>query len=116
MQLSQYAATVGGRVQIAIEAYAKAYEVIPLTLAENSGYSPIDKLVDLKNAHSKGQKTAGLNVYNGKVIDMQKEGVIEPHRSKRQSIQSGTEASIMLIRVDDMMITQEKPSSPPPMY
>ena len=34
------------------------------------------------------------------------EGVIEPLRSKRQSIQSASETAIMLIRVDDMMITQ----------
>ena len=88
MKIRDYAASVGGRVQLAIEAYAASFEVIPLTLAENSGFNQIDKLVDLKNAHSKGNKNFGLNVYNGKVIDMLKEGVIEPSRSKRQSIQS----------------------------
>ncbi len=85
-----------------------SFEVIPLTLAENSGYNMIDKLVNLKNAHAKGQKNAGLNVYNGEIIDMLKEGVIEPSRSKRQSIQSSAESAIMLIRVDDMMITQNR--------
>ena len=100
--------TVGGRVQLAIEAYAAAFESIPRTLAENSGFNPIDKLVDLKNAHAKGKKNAGLNVYTGTVIDMLAEGVIEPLRSKRQSIQSASETAIMLIRVDDMMITQSK--------
>ena len=89
-----------------------SFEVIPLTLAENSGFNQIDKLVDLKNAHAKGNKNVGLNVYNGKVIDMLKEGVIEPTRSKRQSIQSSAESAIMLVRVDDMMITQNRPSSP----
>ena len=107
MKVRDYAEHVGGRVQLAIEAYANAFEVIPVTLAENSGYNPVDKLVDLKNAHAKGQKYAGLNVYNGKIIDMKKEGVIEPQRSKRQAIQSATEAAVMLIRVDDMMVTRE---------
>ena len=69
---------------------------------------PIDKLVELKNAHSKGKKNAGLNVYDGKIIDMLAEGVLEPLRSKRQSIQSASETAVMLIRVDDMMITQSK--------
>jgi chaperonin GroEL (HSP60 family) len=112
MKVRDYAAQVGGRVQLAIEAYAASFEVIPLTLAENSGFNPIDKLVDMKNAHAKGQEHAGLNVYNGTIIDMKKEGVIEPTRSKRQAIQSSAEAAIMLIRVDDMMITTDrKPAS-----
>jgi archaeal chaperonin len=106
MKIREYAQTVGGRVQIALEAYATAFESIPRTLAENSGYNPIDKLVELKNVHSKGKKNAGLNVYEGKVVDMLSEGVIEPLRSKRQSIQSASETAVMLIRVDDMMITQ----------
>jgi thermosome len=116
MKIRDYAATVGGRVQLAIEAYAAAFEVIPQTLAENSGFNPLDKLVELKTAHAKGKKYAGLNVYNGKIIDMLKEGVVEPHRSKRQSIQSSAEAAILLIRVDDMMITQQKmPAGIPPL-
>jgi thermosome len=106
MKIRDYASTVGGRVQLAIEAYAAAFESIPRTLAENSGFNPIDKLVELKNVHSKGKKNAGLNVDEGKVVDMLAEGVIEPLRSKRQSIQSASETAIMLIRVDDMMITQ----------
>jgi len=115
MKIRDYASTVGGRVQLAIEAYAAAYESIPRTLAENSGFNPIDKLVELKNAHSKGKKNTGLNVYEGKVVDMLADGVLEPLRSKRQSIQSATETAVMLIRVDDMMITQSKkgPAAPP---
>ena len=108
MKIRDYAATVGGRVQLAIEAYATAFESIPRALAENSGFNPIDKLVELKNVHSKSKKNAGLNVYEGTVIDMLAEGVIEPLRSKRQSIQSASETAVMLIRVDDMMITQSK--------
>jgi len=112
MKIRSYAETVGGRVQLAIEAYATAYESIPRTLAENSGFNPIDKLVELKNAHAKGKKNAGLNVYTGEIIDMLAEGVLEPLRSKRQTIQSASETAIMLVRVDDMMITQ---SRKPPM-
>ncbi|MFA5331880.1 MAG: thermosome subunit alpha [Methanoregula sp.] len=111
MKLRNYAETVGGRAQLAIEGYATAFESIPRTLAENSGYNPIDKLVSLKNAHAKGEKTAGLNVYTGEVIDMFNEGVLEPLRSKRQSIQSASETAIMLIRIDDMMVRQSKNSA-----
>ncbi len=113
MQIRDYANSVGGRVQLAIEAYAASFEVIPLTLAENSGFNPIDKLVDLKNAHAKGMKNGGLNVFSGKVIDMHAEGIIEPFRSKRQAIQSSAEAAMMLVRVDDMMVTMDKKSAVP---
>jgi thermosome len=113
MKIHEFAASVGGRVQLALEAYAASFDVIPETLAENSGFNPLDKLVDLKNAHAKGKKHAGLNVFTGKVVDMLKEGVVEPHRSKRQSIQSSAEAAILLIRVDDMMITREPSKATP---
>jgi len=111
MKIRDYAQTVGGRVQIALEAYATAFESVPVALAENSGFNPIDKIVELKNAHAKGKKNAGLNVYQGIVVDMLAEGVIEPLRSKRQSIQSASETAVMLVRVDDMMITQSKTPS-----
>ena len=114
LRVREYAAKVGGRTQIAIEAFSNAFESIPRTLAENSGFNPIDKLVELKAAHAKKNKSMGLNVYTGKVVDMYKEGVYEPMRVKVQAIQSATEAANMLVRVDDMMITQ-KPSEMPGM-
>jgi thermosome len=112
LRVREYAAKVGGRTQIAIESFSNAFESIPRTLAENSGFNPIDKLVELKAAHAKKNKAMGLNVYTGKVVDMYKEGVYEPMRVKTQAIQSATEAANMLVRVDDMMITQKKSEMP----
>jgi chaperonin GroEL (HSP60 family) len=66
----------------------------------------MDKLVELKKAHAEGKKNYGLNVYTGKLVDMQKDGVIEPIRCKRQAIQSSAEAVEMLLRVDDMMVSK----------
>ena len=122
LKVREYAASVGGRTQLALEAFANAFESIPRTLAENSGFNPIDKLVELKSAHAKGKKRAGLNVYTGKIVDMYEENVFEPVRVKIQAIQSAAEASSLLIRVDDMMITQKKepgmlpPGAMPPMH
>jgi small GTP-binding protein len=115
LRVKEYAASVGGRTQLAIEAFANAFESIPRTLAENSGFNPIDKLVELKAAHAKGKKRAGLNVFTGKIVDMYEENVFEPMRVKVQAIQSAAEAANLLIRVDDMMITQKKePAMLPP--
>ena len=115
LRLREYAASVGGRVQLAIDAFANAFESVPLTLAENSGFNPLDKLVDLRTAHAKGGKHMGLNVFSGEVVDMFEAGVIEPARVKRQAIQSAAETAVLLIRVDDMMVTQTKAPGMPGM-
>jgi thermosome len=103
LRLKQWAPSVGGREQLAIEAFASALEVIPRTLAENAGIDPIDVIVNLKSAHEKGQKYAGVDVDTGKVVDMKERGVIEPLRVKTQAIQSATEVAVMILRVDDVI-------------
>jgi len=65
LQIRDYARTIGGRVQMAIEGYSAAFESIPRALADNSGFDPIDTLVELKNVHALGKRNAGLNVYTG---------------------------------------------------
>ncbi|NYT05980.1 MAG: thermosome subunit [Methanomicrobiales archaeon] len=103
LRLREYAASVGGRAQLAIEAFAGALEIIPRTLAENAGLDPIDMLVDLRAAHEKKKKTFGLNVFDAKAEDMLKAGVIEPLRVKTQAIASAAEAAVMILRIDDVI-------------
>jgi len=101
--LRDIAASVGGREQIAIEAFADAVEVIARTLAENAGLDPIDTLIELRKEHKKGNKAAGINVFTGKVTDMRKENVIEPIRVGSQAISSATDAAVMILRIDDVI-------------
>ena len=103
LRLSDYAASVGGRAQLAIEAFAQAMEIIPRTLAENAGLDPIDMLVELRAAHEKGDKMAGLNVFDGKTENMLDEGIIEPLRVKTQAVASAAEAAVMILRIDDVI-------------
>jgi len=103
MQLREYAATVGGREQMAIDAFADSLEVVPKTLAENAGLDPINAILDLRKAHKSGQKYAGLNVFDGKVVNMVQQNVIEPLRVGTQAIQSATEAAVMILRIDDVI-------------
>ena len=103
LRLRDYASSVGGREQLAIEAFANALEAIPRTLAENAGLDPIDMLVALRSEHEGDKKDAGLDVYRGKVIDMMKAGVVEPLRVKTQAISSATEAAVMILRIDDVI-------------
>ncbi len=103
LRLRNYAATVGGRQQLAIEAFADAIEVIPRSLAENAGLDPIDIMVELRSQHERGKKTAGINVQSGKVVDMLQENVVEPLRVKTQAIKSASETANMILRIDDVL-------------
>jgi thermosome len=103
LALRDFADSVGGREQLAIEAFADAVEVIPRTLAENAGLDSIDSLVELRSKHDGGDADAGLDAYTGDVINMSDEGVVEPLRVKTQAIESATEAAVMLLRIDDVI-------------
>ena len=106
LKLRDYAASIGGREQIAIDAFASAMEVVPTALSENAGLDPIDVLIELRQAHKGGKKYAGINVFTGKVTDMKKERVLEPIRVGRQAISSATDAAVMILRIDDVIASK----------
>ena len=110
----KYATTLSGREQLAVLAFADALEVIPRTLAENAGLDPIDVLTELKAAHDKGQKWAGIDVFSGKVMDAWKQGVIEPLKIKTQAIKSATEVTELILRIDDVIASSKKGMPPMP--
>ena len=103
MALREYAPSVGGREQIAIETFADAIEVVPRTLAENAGLDPIDIIIKVRAAHKKGEKYAGVDVHTGEVVDMMKKNVIEPLRVSTQEVKAAAEAAIMILRIDDVI-------------
>jgi thermosome len=112
-KLREYAVQIGGREQLAVEAFAKSLETIPKTLAENAGLEQIDIMVDLRSAHEKPKgHLMGVDVFSGKVVDMYKRGVIEPLSVKEQAIKSASEASTMILRIDDV-ISGGKTKAPP---
>jgi thermosome len=103
-QLRDYAVKVGGREQLAIEAFADAVESIPLTLAENAGLDPVDIMVALRAAHENASSPSyGVDVFTGKIRDMLELNVVEPLRVKLQVIKSATEAANMILKIDDVI-------------
>ncbi len=112
MKLRDYAKTVGGREQLAIDAFADVVEIIPRTLAESAGMDPLETLVNLRSKHTeKDGKYYGIDVMNGKIENMKKLNVIEPLSVKTQAITSGTEVAQMILRIDDIIAAQSKPSA-----
>ena len=102
-ELRSYAEGIGGREQMAIEAFATALEVIPRTLAENAGLDPVNTIIALRKAHADGDSHAGINVEEGGVMNMLEANVLEPLRVVEQAIQSATETAIMILRIDDVI-------------
>ena len=106
MALRDYAPSIGGREQMAIEAFANAIEIVPKTLSENAGLDPIDMMLAIRSEHKKGNKYAGINVLGGKVDDMLKNKVIEPLRVSLQEIEASSEAATMILRIDDVIASK----------
>ena len=102
-RLRKFADSLSGREQLAVEAFADSIEIIPKTLAENAGIDPIDIMTELKSAHDKGQKWAGIDAFKGKVVDCWKQGVIEPLKIKTQAVSSASEVAVMILRIDDVI-------------
>jgi chaperonin GroEL (HSP60 family) len=71
-------------------------------------------MLEMKNLHKKGNKYAGINVFNGKVEDMFKNNVLEPLRLGTHEIQTATEAATMILRIDDVIASKSSKSPPMP--
>ena len=114
-KLGEFAKAKTSKVQLAVEKFAKAVEIIPRTLAENAGLDPIDVLAELHVQHSKEGNVFGVNPFASKVDDMAKLDVWEPISVKLQAISSAAEAAEMILRIDDVIAAKELSGGGPPM-
>ncbi len=116
VKLRKWAASVGGREQLAVEAFAQSLESVPWALAENGGYDSINTLIELRSAHTgtSANKNVGVNLADGKAADMWKLRVIEPMRVKSQALSSATEVADMVLRIDDIIASKKSSPTPPP--
>jgi thermosome len=116
-RLMEWTSSLQGREQLAAEKFAEALESIPISLAENGGFDPLDIRVELRQNHSdKKRMWYGVNVLGqGGVVDLFKQDVIEPASVKEQIIKSATECACMILRIDDVIAGGSKgsPASSP---
>jgi archaeal chaperonin len=113
--LRAFATKVGGREQLAIEAFADSLEVVPKTLAENAGLESIDILVGLRAAHEKKKgHLMGVDVFKGKIVNSYEAGVVEPMRVKEQAMKSAAEVAAMILRIDDVIAATKPREGAPP--
>lgn len=119
LKLREWAKSLSGREQLAVEKFADAMESIPIALARNAGMNPIDSITQLRSKQSAGKKFTGVDVINGVIADFEKLGVIEPLKVKEQIIKSATETANMILRIDNVVAStrsshSESPQGMPP--
>src|SRR5579863_5190267 len=116
-RLMKWSATLQGREQLAAQKFAEALDSIPMALAVNAGFDPIDIQGDLREKHGAGKLWVGVDVLGKGTRDMFEKDVIEPVAVKQQIIKSATECACMLLRIDDVVASSKKgpsmPSMPP---
>ncbi len=113
-KLREFANSLSGREQLAVLNFADAMEIVPRTLAENAGLDPIDMLTELKAAHESGKKWSGLDVFTGKVVDSWQQGIIEPLKIKTQAVNSASEVTELILRIDDVIAGSGSKQPPMP--
>ncbi len=105
--LRQHAAQIGGRAQMAIEAFADALECIPATIAENAGHDPLDTVLAIRHEILQGNREIGPDVHNGGVCNMMELGVYEPTELVRQAVLSASEVTNSILRIDDIIARRQ---------
>lgn len=112
--LREYSETVGGREQLAINAFANTVDIIPKTLAESAGMDSIDVLTQLRTDHENEKSKNGLDVVSGKISNMEELGILESLKIKTQALKSATEAAEMILRIDDVISAGKINKQPEP--
>ncbi len=104
LKLREFARTVGGKQQLAVEAFADALEEIPTILAESAGLDALESIMKLRQHHADGKVFAGVDVLNGEIVeDMTARNVYEPIIVKKQAIKSAAEAALAILKIDDLI-------------
>jgi archaeal chaperonin len=114
-KVREWSASLSGRSQLAVERFADSVEEIAIALAENAGMDPLDTQTQLRAKAALSKPKYGVDVINGKVTDMAAKDVYEPLKVKEQVISAATEASSMILRIDDVIsVSKSRESGPPP--
>lgn len=89
-----------------MRAFANALDATPLALAENSGYSPIETLAQVKSRHLKeGNTRLGIDCLMKGTNDMKELFVYDPLISKRQQFLLATQLVRMILKIDDVIVS-----------
>ena len=92
-----------GKVSLAMDSFAHALRQIPMILAQNAGLDAPEVVANIRAAHAQGKKTYGLDINNRGIGDIEKLGITESFKVKRQIVISASEAAEQILRVDEIV-------------
>jgi len=108
IEVAAEADKIRGVEQYAVRAFADALEEIPLTLAENSGYNPIECIAKLKEEQlSENNSYLGVDCMHKGTTNMYEQGIFESVLSKKSQLQLATQVVKMILKIDDVIAPQE---------
>ena len=102
--LRDHARGIAGKGQLFINAFARALEVIPRQLCDNSGFDATDVLNKLRQKHAlAGSEGAnfGVDVNTGGVLDAYEAFIWEPALVKINAIGAACEATCLILSIDE---------------
>ena len=100
LAIKEKAESNSGRERLAMEAFARALEAIPATLASNAGQHRLDALLSLRSLHRKGIENTGINTQgHASELDM----VLECSDTIAHGIEAACETACGLLRVDQVI-------------
>jgi len=101
--LREHVKTIRGKQQMVVSAFAKALEIIPRQLSDNSGMDATDVLNKLRQLHVQNETEnlwQGVNVLENKIDDMLEKFVWEPELVRLNVLTAATEAACTILSVD----------------
>ena len=110
--LKGFADDVKGLDQYGIREFAKAFEVVPRTLAENSGQDPSLSMYALHKSHEEaGTSTMGFDIEELVPFDAAAAGIFDIYSSKLNALRLAVDAALTILRVDQIVMS--KPAGGP---
>jgi T-complex protein 1 subunit delta len=106
VQLEKISKTLKGLDPLIYKEYSEALEVIPYTLAENSGLRPIETVTELRKIHLEGGSQIGLNVKKGVLTNMFDQKVLSPLLVYICALRFATQTVNMILKIDDILLTR----------
>jgi len=108
LAVSSWADTISTTDQYAIRGFADALDQTPICLAENSGYSGIEYLANLKAQQQKDNNPyLGVDCMKANTNNMKLQGVYEGFNAKKQQFQLATQVCKMILKIDDVIKPHE---------
>ena len=100
LAIKEASESCAGRERLAMEAFARALEAIPATLADNAGIDRLDALLELRASHRQGNFNHGIGV-DGKAVEITQ--AWSSAETLSHAIQAASETACGLLRVDQVI-------------